>query len=317
MLTRRAFLTGTLAALATSACGRPGGTPGVLRIGFLPNLTYSPILAGLASGRIQKALAPTRIETRVFRAGPRVVEALVGNAIDIGVSGPAPIVFTHARHGAGMLRILSGVASGGASFVVTKKSGIRGPDDLHGKQLAVVQIGATQDIALRTYLREHGIKDAKLSAFGGPTVKLQMNRGDLHGAWMPEPWASRLVAEADGVRLVDERDLWPNRQFAAAVVVGRGDFVRARPVETDLFVRAVHDEIARANASPAETEDATYAEIKRLIVNAGPRATFHEGTKFVEFTADPLAESIRQVAADAHALGLMPTCDCGPLFANA
>jgi NitT/TauT family transport system substrate-binding protein len=78
----------------------------------MTNLTHAPAMVGLATGRIERALGQ-RVEARSFRAGPRVLEALVGDAIDVGVSGPAAIVYTHARH-PGLLGILCGCASGGA-----------------------------------------------------------------------------------------------------------------------------------------------------------------------------------------------------------
>ena len=33
------------------------------------------------------------------------------------------------------------------------------------------------------------------------------------GAWVPEPWASRMVVEGGGTVLVDERTLWPDGRF--------------------------------------------------------------------------------------------------------
>src|SRR3954471_6448615 len=117
---RRAFLAGVAGVAATAATGVALGsrtdTTRVLRVGVMANLTHAPMLAGLGSGRIARALAPIVVESRVFRAGPRVTEALIGDAIDAGTSGPAPAVVHHARHsagGRGGLRILAGCSSGG------------------------------------------------------------------------------------------------------------------------------------------------------------------------------------------------------------
>ncbi|MDF2696166.1 MAG: ABC-type putative sulfate transporter, periplasmic binding protein, partial [Labilithrix sp.] len=126
-LSRRALLAGLAGATATAAAGaaiaRRSVTSGerVFRVGVMSNLTHAPLLAGLGSGRIAQALAPARVETRVFRAGPRVTEALIGGAIEAGTAGPAAVVVHHARHarnGQGGLRILGGCCSGGASLVV-------------------------------------------------------------------------------------------------------------------------------------------------------------------------------------------------------
>src|SRR3954469_7993601 len=120
-MNRRAFLTGLAGAVATAATGVAVGrargheTPGALRVGVMANLTHAPLLAGLGSGRIAQALAPVRLESRVFRSGPRVTEAILGDAIDLGTTGPAPVVVHHARHASGGdtgLRVLAGCSSG-------------------------------------------------------------------------------------------------------------------------------------------------------------------------------------------------------------
>ncbi|MEO7109519.1 MAG: hypothetical protein ABI183_03685, partial [Polyangiaceae bacterium] len=138
-ISRREAVLGIGALLATgvSACHRvDSGDAGVLRIGYLANVTHSPMIAGVASGRIAKAIAPIKLETRVFRAGPAVVEALLSKSIDLGTSGPAPVVITQARYGDGTLEVESGCASGGASFVIRKGLNVQAAADLRGKSVA-------------------------------------------------------------------------------------------------------------------------------------------------------------------------------------
>ena len=321
-VSRRAVLAGLGAALAGAACAKPGGEPGIVRIGLLANLTHAPILAALGSGRLAAALAPLKVESRVFRAGPRVVEALVGRAIDFGVSGPAPLVVGYARHG-GALRVTSGCASGGASFVVAPAASIAAPPDLHGKALAVTQLGSTQDVSLRTYLHTHGLAttveggDVTVHVLAPADIRAQMMRGRLDGAWLPEPWATRLVRELDAARFVDERDLWPEGRFATALVVGRSDFLHARPKDAALFGAAVASEIDRARARPAEARGEAYDEVQRLTTNAGKRAWFDEAWEKIEFTADPLEVAVQTFATNAAALGVMPPVECKGLFAAA
>ena len=40
-----------------------------------------------------------------------------------------------------------------------------------------------------------------------PDLLSMFARGDLAGAWVPEPWGARLVAEAHGRILIDERTI--------------------------------------------------------------------------------------------------------------
>src|ERR1700690_2866015 len=172
-----------------------------------------------------------RPEGRANREGARRPDQQPHVPRGAALRGRAAIVYTNARH-AGLLRVLSGCSSGGASFVVAKASGIRGPGDLRGKTLATPQIGTTQDISLRKYLAAHGYKpaerggDVTVHALDSMTILTEMRRGALDGAWLPEPWATRVVIDAGAERLVDERDLWPGRMFPTALVVARRDFVR-------------------------------------------------------------------------------------------
>jgi NitT/TauT family transport system substrate-binding protein len=318
MLSRRSLLLGACAAaLSGVACQQR--REGVVRIGFMTNLTHAPVIVGLASGRIERALG-VRVEALTFRAGPRVVEALVGNAIDVGVSGPAPIVYTHARHGTGTLRVLSGCCSGGASFVVSKGSGIQGPSDLRGKTLATVQIGTTQDIALRKYLKAHGYEpaerggDVTVHALDAATILSQTKRGSLDGAWLPEPWATRVVQDAQAVRLIDERDLWPQHRFPTAIVAARGDFVRESGPLAARVAAAIGDEIDRAVRLPDETREAARIELGRLLGKTLPQKLIDEAARWVDYTRDPLPDAVETLAADAFALGLAPRTSCKSLF---
>jgi NitT/TauT family transport system substrate-binding protein len=297
--------------------------PGVVRLGYLASLSHAPVIAGVASGRLEAALGgAVRIEPRVFRAGPRVVEALLGRAIDVGISGPAPIVVAHARHGAGTLSVLSGCASGGASLVVTGRSGIVRAADLRRRQIATVQLGSTQDVALRKYLHEAGLDavehggDVQVLALAAPSILLQMRRGELAGAWLPEPWATRAAMELGGVRLVDERDRWPGRAFPSALVVTRSDYAEARRGVMIDLTRAIRGEVERALRAPDAAEQESFDAIGKLVGNAGARTVFHAALERVDFTTDPLPTAVEAFAADACALGFIPRVACGSLFST-
>ena len=319
-LSRRTFLAGVAAAVATAATGvalgRRKDASQVLRVGVMANLTHAPMLAGLGSGRIAQALAPVAIESRVFRAGPRVTEALIGDAIDVGTTGPAPAVVHHARHssggrgGRGGLRILGGCSSGGASLVVTRRSQIAAAEHLHGKSLAVTQIGTTQDLALRSYLAAHDLRDTvaggdvRVIAVAGATVLAQMKSGELDGAWLPEPWATRVVRELGAVRFIDERDLWPERRFSTAVLVARAD--RAGDAAVKRLAVALEEEVARALREPATTRSEAYAELGRRVGNPGKRADFDAAWAFIDFTTDPVRSSVEELGRRAKRLEILP-----------
>ena len=322
-ISRREAVLGLGALLATgaAACKRSdAGEPGVVRLGYLANMTHSPVIAGVASGRIARAIAPLKLETRVFRAGPSVVEALLSRSIDVGTSGPAPVVITQSRYGDGTLEVESGCGSGGASFVVRAGAKIERASDLRGKSVASPQIGCTQDVSLRKYLRGASLDsienggDVRVFAFAPATILAEMRRGELDGAWLPEPWATRIVQTLGARRLVDERDLWPDREFSSALVVSRPQFRSAREEDLSKVLAAIRAEIDRAAADPVGAREETFRAIDEL-TGAGPRKIFDEACGFVSFTNDPLRDAVLAFAGDAHALGLLPKVPGPALFA--
>ena len=72
--------------------------------------------------------------------------------------GPNPAINGYVRSNGEALRVVAGAASGGASLVVRNDSGINKPEDFHGKRVASPQFGNTQDVALRDWLKTHGMK---------------------------------------------------------------------------------------------------------------------------------------------------------------
>jgi NitT/TauT family transport system substrate-binding protein len=306
---RRDVLLGASAAALLAACR--SRVSGVLRLGFMTNLTHAPVIAGVASGRLEKALGMP-VEARSFRAGPRVLEAIVGDAIDVGTAGPSAVVYNNARHGPGTLRLVSGCCSGGASFIVGAASGIRGWEDLRGRALATTGIGTTQDISLRKYLHAHGYSpaerggDVTVTALDSTTILTEMRRGALDGAWLAEPWATRVVRDIAARRLIDEREMWPGRVFPTAVAVARGDFARERPDLVAKLAVALADEVERARRGPEETRRVVGDELAHLLGKRLPDALLAEAWGYVDFTPDPLVGPLDTIAEDAFTLGLAP-----------
>ncbi len=312
MLARRDVLRG-MAGLALAACSKPGGEAGALRVAYLGNLTHAPVISGVDSGRIAAALGPLRLETRIVNAGPRVVEGLLGGSVDIGVMGPAAIIASHALHGP-RLSIVSGVCSGGASFVLRKGQRV---DDLADRTLATPQIGSTQDVSLRKHLRVRGYTtrdhggDVRVTQLPPALARLELARGALDGAWMPEPWASRFVLEAPAFRAIDERELWPSGEFATAIVVVRSDFLRLRADDVHRFTSALDAEIATAD------REASRAALSHTTHATWQASTWAEAWARVRFTSDSMRGPIAAFARDAVAIGALRTdVDTSTLFAT-
>ena len=159
--------------------------------------------------------------------------ALLAGAIDATYIGPNPSVNAFQQsHGA--VRVVAGAASGGAYLVV--KPNIDSAADLKGKKVASPQLGNTQDIALRSWLKQHGLKtdangggDVSVIPQDNATTLDTFRQGAIAGAWVPEPWATRLVDEGGGKILVDERTLWPQGQYVTTDLLVSTSFLKAHP----------------------------------------------------------------------------------------
>src|SRR5207302_5076575 len=68
-----------------------------VRIGYFGNLTHAQAVLGVSSGDFAAAVQPAKLKTKVFHAGPSLIEALNAGEIDIGYVGPGPALNAHVK----------------------------------------------------------------------------------------------------------------------------------------------------------------------------------------------------------------------------
>ena len=305
---------GLLAACAapgTTAPAPAGAGSTALRLGYFPNVTHAPALVGLEKGLFAEKLgSEVRLEPATFAAGPAAIEALLSGALDATYIGPNPAINAFAKSNGEAIRIIAGSTSGGAFLVV--RDGIESPADLRGKTLATPQLGNTQDVALRTWLADQGY-ETTLEGGGDVSVTPQDNAqtletfkaGQIDGAWVPEPWASRLILEAAAHVLVDERDLWPGGQFVTAHLVVRTEFLEQHPDVVQRLLDAHIAAIELVNADPAEGQRLTNLGIERATGKKLNDEILEAAWGNLSFTVDPVASSLKSSADDAVAVSLL------------
>jgi NitT/TauT family transport system substrate-binding protein len=285
-----------------------------LRVGFFPNLTHSQALIGLARGDFQQAVGPdVRIEATQFNAGPSVIEALFAGHIDLAYIGPNPAINGYVQSKGEALRIIAGATSGGAAFVVRPESGIHRASDLHGKRLASPQLGNTQDVALRSYLIANGLDtverggDVEVVPTENPQILNLFRLGQIDGAWVPEPWASRLIVEGGGELFLDERELWPNGDFVTAHVIVRPKYLQEHPdvVRNWLAAHVAVTEWSLAN--PDEAQTLLNQEIARLTGKPLDPAVMSQAWSRIRPTWDPISSSLVASADAAYQAGFLQT----------
>ncbi|MDQ6919655.1 MAG: ABC transporter substrate-binding protein [Candidatus Dormibacteraeota bacterium] len=315
---RRARLVSILTAAVLTACGTASSaTPAVtdsgpvtLRFGYFPNLTHATALVGVQKGFLASALGSNvTLENHTFNAGPEEVTSLLSGALDAGFLGPNPAVNAYVQSHGEAVRIIAGGSSGGALLVV--KPSIASPSDLRGKMIADPQLGGTQDIALRWYLKNQGLNtdaagggDVHVLPQENATTLTAFRQGQVDGAWLPEPWASRLIVEGGAKVLVDERDLWPGGKFITTNLVVRTEFLKAHPGTVHRLLEGLYTTNAYLNSNPAESQAAVNSAIalvtgKALAANVMSGAWTH-----MTFTLDPLAASLKASADHQGKVGL-------------
>lgn len=301
------------ACLFASACGGPSsGKEGVVRIGFFPNITHSQALIGLARGDFQEALGnDVRIEAIQFNAGPSVIEAMFAGELDIAYIGPNPAINGYVRSGGEALRIVCGATSGGAAMIVRPGLGIGSAPDLAGRRLATPQLGNTQDVALRQYLVTAGLApvenggDVEVVPTENPQILDLFRQGEIDGAWVPEPWASRLIVEGGGEIFLDERELWPGGAFVTAHVIVSRPFLEKHPEIVRAILEAHVEVTLWERENPEEAAALLNSEIERLTGKAMSAEVISMALARMTPTWDPVQSSLRASAEAAWRCGFL------------
>jgi len=302
-----------VAVLALVGCGGPNaGREGIIRVGYFPNITHSQAIIGLARGDFAEALGPeTTIETTIFNAGPSVIEALYAGRLDLAYIGPNPAITGFVRSNGEALRIVAGATSGGAALVVRPDAGITTLEEMDGHRIATPQLGNTQDVALRNCLAELGLSpleeggSVQIIPTANPQILDLFRQGEIDGAWVPEPWASRLVVEGGGVVLLDERTIWPDGDFVTAHIIVSTPFLMERPGIVRRWLEAHVEVTIWENQYPEEAAALLNDEIERLTGKALPGQVLTMALSNMRSTWDPVASSLYESARAAWQTGFL------------
>ncbi len=320
----RTFVAALAVMLLGMACGSssPGSDDGPLtiRLGYFPNLTHAPALVGLQNGLLAHQLGDgVSIEQHTFNAGGDAVTAILSGSLDVGFVGPNPTVNAFVQSHGQAIRVVSGATSGGALLVV--RPDITGPSQLRGKKIADPQLGGTQDVALRWYLKSQGFKTDTLGG-GDVSVVPQDNSLTLNafkarqidGAWLPEPWASRLVLEGGGRVLADERDLWPDGKFVTTDLIVATQFLRDHPKRIKALLEGLYATVTFLNENATQAQSIANTAVASITGKKLAAGVVSAAWPHMAFTLDPLAATLQTSADHAHSLGLLRDANLNGLY---
>jgi NitT/TauT family transport system substrate-binding protein len=310
-----AVLTGVLAlTIPAGAAKKQSSEPVTLRLGYFPNVTHASAIVGVEEKLFEKALGSNvTLELHTFNSGTEALQAFQAGALDASYIGPSPTIsaWTQLHEG---VHIVSGAASGGAFFVV--KPDIDTAADLKGKAVASPQLGQTQDVALRTWLKSKGLStdtsgggDVQIRPQDNSTTLNAFKTGEIVGAWVPEPWATRLVNEGGGKILVDEADLWPKGQYVTTQLIVASDFLQDHK---DVVQKLVNGQVAANDfieSNPFDAQQDVSNNIARITGKPIPGELVIASFKSIEFTNDPIAASLVKNNKDASKIQGLTAAD--------
>jgi len=305
------FLWITFSLLTTLVGCRRESTGDTLRLGYFPNLTHAQALVGVKDGTFSRALEG-RLKLNPFNAGPAAVEALLGGSLDVAYIGSSPAVIAYVRSDKNV-RVIATAVSGG-SVLVTRTA--RTPAELKGKRIATPQLGNSQDVALRHWLQSHGLSTSDFGK-GDVTVVPVTNadalgllqRGELEGAWVPEPWGAKMVEATGAQILVDERTLWPSGRFPTTLLLASTEALQKRRPQLKALIKAHVQLTERWKASPERFMNEANQAFGALTKHPLPDAVLQAAFSRMEPWVRPLPEALARVAKNLKDLKYLPEAD--------
>lgn len=293
------------------SCTREEGESKTIRIGHFPNVTHVQALvarnmARHGDGWFEKYLPEYNITWYSFNAGPSAMEAVFGKTIDVSYVGPAPAINAYAVSRGREVRLLSGALDGGAALLIHSDSALKNGHDFIGKTVGTPQLGNTQDISARTWLKKNGLHitregggDAHVIPTSNAMQLPLFQRGDLDAVWTVEPWVSRIEKEAHA------RVLKEDSETVTAVLIGREAWLRLNADAAARFVKAHEDLTQWVIDHPTEAQQRVTEELSFLMRSPIDPVLVAASWKRLFPTTRLNMVTMEQFVRDAQASGLL------------
>src|SRR5213082_729566 len=191
----------------------------VIRFGHFPNITHAQGVIAHALSRQRKGWFEERLGPKVeiqwftYNAGPSAMEAMFAGSLDLTYVGQGPALNAHFKSNGEEVRVIAGAANAGAALVVKSVSPIKTAADFRGKKIATPQLGNTQDISCRAWLKAQGFKvtqtggDVTVIPTANPDQLGLVQSGGVDAVWTVEPWVTRLEREAKARVFIEDKDV--------------------------------------------------------------------------------------------------------------
>ena len=254
-----------------------------VRFGHFPNITHAQgvvahALSRQGKGWFEQRLGPNvEIQWFTYNAGPSAMEAIFAGSLDLTYVGQGPALNAHLKSNGEEIRILAGAANGGAALVVRLDGPLKNAADFRGKKIATPQLGNTQDISCRAWLKAQGFKvtqtggDVIVLPTANPDQLALFQSGSVDAVWTVEPWVTRLERDAKAKVFLEDTNVittWlassvkflnAHRDLAKKVVNANKeltDWIQAHPEEAQKILIGELKEETKADFAPEAVSQA-------------------------------------------------------------
>ena len=308
MKTRMIVITGMLVLCASLVTAQKKTT---VRFGHFPNITHAQgviahALSRQGKGWFEQRLGPNvEIQWFTYNAGPSAMEAIFARSLDVTYVGPGPALNAYLKSNGEEIRVISGAANAGAALLVKADSPIKAPADFRKKKIATPQLGNTQDISCRAWLKAQGFKvtltggDVTVIPTANPDQLALFQSGGVDAVWTVEPWVTRLERDAKARVFLEDKDT------ITTWLVSSVKFLRDR--------RDLAKKIAVANAELTKWIQQNQAQAQKLLIaelKAESRADFApdavaQAWNRIQFTSDVSRVLIAKSVQDGKDAGFL------------
>jgi NitT/TauT family transport system substrate-binding protein len=287
--------------------------PVSVRLGYLANITHAPALIAVKNGYFTKELGSAgTVKTTVFTSGTQETTAILAGQIDAAYVGPNPAINAWQKSSGAAIKVISGVATGGASIVV--KPSVASAAQLKGQSLATPSLGNTQDVAVRYWLKQNGLATSTTGT-GDVSIKpttpnsaavLEFKSGQIAGASEPSPYDVEIVQDGGKVLL--------SEPGVSTVLMVTQSFLSAHPAVVADLLKANLDALNYIKSSPAQAQADANDELAAYTGKPLSPAVIGPAFKEITFTDDPGAASLTQDAQQAQSVGLLKPVNLSGIF---
>jgi NitT/TauT family transport system substrate-binding protein len=307
-LLRIALVAGALLSAGSSSLWAQKTT---LRVGHFPNITHAQALVASqlkrqGKGWFEERLGPdVELQWYIYNAGAVRDGGDLYERDRSHLRGAEPgaecLLQDEGRRGARDRRC----GDWRGALVVQGDGRLSKPQDFRGKKIATPQLGNTQDVAARAWLKKQGYRITQLT--GEVTVLPTPNpdqlplfqRGDIDGAWTVEPWVSRLELEANGKIFLEEKEA------LTTVLASSVKLLKERPELVKKFA-AAHAELTKwIQENPAEARELVRAELKELTKREFAAATAERAWPRLKFTSEITRAPFDALVVEAQSVGFL------------